>query len=85
MEEVNKKEVKVVKPIVKEVVKHVDRWTGDFNHFNKEYKFISTKGDGLVEIFIKNTEGKYEWCEVEFTDSRIDSYLLTDLCRTKFE
>ena len=61
------------------------KWTGDFEHFNKDYGFICKIPNERLEIFIINDSGVYEWCEVDPTDSRIPDCIEKCSARLKFK
>lgn len=60
-------------------------WMNDFEHFNKDYGFISKKPeDGPVEIFIKDDSGRYQWYCTEVTDERLDWCIENCSARVRF-
>lgn len=85
--EVTSKEVIKENVIVEKEVKpkkaHIV-WTGDFEHFNKDYGFVYTVPTSLCEIYILNDSNRYEWCEVDPSDSRVVKLLDKCSVRVKF-
>lgn len=76
------KEVVVEKVVEKKKV--LNRWTGDFEHFNKDYGFVYKVPSGRCEIYILNNDNRYEWCEVDSSDVRVVELLDKCSVRVRF-